>query len=297
MDGTWAISAVWAAAVGGLALAVISWAGRPRRADLGYFELQRRDRLRQASTVYRWCEPMIDDLAPLCAPEPAVAARMQRELIQAGRTDWQPAEIRAALGIEGLALSALLGIPAGIAAHPLLGAMICVVGTAAYVAMQLNQITAAARLRAQQCRLRLPFVVDLLALMMEAGATFLEALGTVVQENPGHPLADEFRVTLNAIEQGISRHQALRDLDERLNDEAAHEMMTAIIHGEELGTPLSQILRSQSDLMRLKRSQYAEKAIAEAQVQMSFPGLLIMVACMIIIIMPFLLRAASVSMF
>ena len=133
--------------------------------------------------------------------------------------------------------------------------------------------------------------------MMEAGATFLEALGTVVNENAGHPLADEFRVTLNAIQQGVSRHQAMRDLDERLNDETTHELITAIVHGEELGTPLAQILRSQSDLMRLKRSQWAEKAIAEAQVQMSFPGLLIMVACMIIIIMPFLLRAASVSMF
>jgi tight adherence protein C len=166
-----------------------------------------------------------------------------------------------------------------------------------YVAMQMNQITALSRERALQCRRRLPFMVDLLALMMEAGATFLEALDTVVSENEGHPLAEEFRTALNAIQQGVSRHQAMRDLDERLNDETAHELITAIVHGEELGTPLSQILRSQSDLMRLKRSQWAEKAIAEAQVQMSFPGLLIMVACMIIIIMPFLLRAASVSMF
>jgi len=289
------LCAAWGLATGGLAYLLISWASRPRRTDYGYFEQQRRERLRKSWTVYRLCEPMIDDLAPLCAPDPAIAARLERELKNAGRGDWTPAELRAGLIVEGLAYSSVMGIPLGIIAHPLFGLMICVIGTTAYTMMQLSQISAVSKMRALQSRRRLPFAVDLLALLMEAGATFLEALETVVNENRGHPLADEFGVALTAIQQGVTRHQALRDLDQRLDDETAHEMITAILHGEELGTPLSQILRSQSDQMRLKRSQWAEKAIAESQVQMTFPGLLIMVACMLIILMPFLLRATSVS--
>lgn len=295
MDPSVALCAAWGLAAGGLAYVLVAWIGRPRREDLSYFELQRRVRLRKASAVYRWCEPIIDDLTPLCAVDPEIAARSKREFKQAGREDWEPAEVRAALIVEGAAFSGGFGILLGLIAHPVVGLFACIIGTTLYVTMQLNQIGSVSRVRALQRRRRLPFAVDLLALMMEAGATFLEAVATVVRENQEHPLADELQTMLGAIQQGVTRSEALRDLDRRLDDETAHEMITAILHGEELGTPLAQILRSQSDQMRLKRSQWAEKAIAESQVQMSFPGLLIMIACMLVIIMPFLLRATSVS--
>jgi hypothetical protein len=43
--------------------------------------------------------------------------------------------------------------------------------------------------------------------------------------------------------------------------------------------------------MRIKRSQWGEKAAAEAEVQIVFPGMLIMIACLIVIIAPILLPA------
>ena len=41
--------------------------------------------------------------------------------------------------------------------------------------------------------------------------------------------------------------------------------------------------------MRIKRSQWGEKAAAEAEVQMVFPGMITMVACLLVIVAPIML--------
>jgi hypothetical protein len=43
--------------------------------------------------------------------------------------------------------------------------------------------------------------------------------------------------------------------------------------------------------MRLKRSQWAEKAAAHAQVKIVFPGVLVMVACLLVVMAPIMLPA------
>ena len=42
----------------------------------------------------------------------------------------------------------------------------------------------------RQIKCRLPYLLDLLTLLMEAGATFLNALNQAVDEFRGHPVAD-----------------------------------------------------------------------------------------------------------
>ena len=70
-------------------------------------------------------------------------------------------------------------------------------------------------------------------------------------------------------------------------------MVFAINKGEELGTPLSAILRDQAEQMRLKRSQRGEKAAAEAQVNIVFPGMVVMIACLLVVIAPIVLPQCS----
>jgi tight adherence protein C len=139
--------------------------------------------------------------------------------------------------------------------------------------------------------LRLPFAVDQIALMMQAGAEFEGSLQTVVRDNADHPLGAEMGEVLRQVSLGRPRGQALEDLRRRLDDKDVSELVFAINKGQELGTPLSVILREQADQMRLKRSQWGERAAQEAQVQMVFPGMLVMVACLIVIIAPILLPA------
>jgi len=94
---------------------------------------------------------------------------------------------------------------------------------------------------------------------------------------------------LRQISLGRPRNETLQALDERLQDDDVSEMVFAINKGEELGTPLSAILREQAEQMRLKRSQRGEKAAAEAQVNIVFPGMVVMIACLLVVIAPILL--------
>jgi pilus assembly protein TadC len=65
----------------------------------------------------------------------------------------------------------------------------------------------------------------------------------------------------------------------------------ALIEGQQLGTPLADILQTQANQMRQKRTQWAEKASAESEVALVFPAMLIMLGCLILIAAPFVLSA------
>ena len=74
-------------------------------------------------------------------------------------------------------------------------------------------------------------------------------------------------------------------------DDDVAELVFSINKGEEFGTPLAQTFRIQADQMRLKRTQWAEKAAGAAQVAIVLPGMIIMIACLLIIGAPFVLSA------
>jgi tight adherence protein C len=147
--------------------------------------------------------------------------------------------------------------------------------------------------RTEQIRRRLPFAVDLMALMLEAGANFSHVLETVVRENRGHPLGAELADVVRQVGLGSPRAEALSRFERRLHDQDVTDIVFAINKGEELGTPLSKILRSQADRMRLKRAQWGEKAATEAQVRIAFPGMLVMLACLLVILAPIILPAIA----
>ena len=139
-------------------------------------------------------------------------------------------------------------------------------------------------------RIRLPFAVDLIALTMEAGGGFQECLAngrrsktaTIRSPRNSPKCCGKFRSAGRG-------NEALQALQERLQDEDINELVFAINKGEELGTPLSAILRDQAEQMRLKRSQRGEKAAAEAQVNIVFPGMVVMIACLLVVIAPIVL--------
>lgn len=152
-----------------------------------------------------------------------------------------------------------------------------------------RRLTLQARHRLFRIKKGLPFLLDLLTLLMEAGATFLQALEQAVDEFRDHPAGVEFGRVLSEIRMGQSRASALEALRARLNDDEIGSIVGAIIQGEQLGTPLAQIFRSQADVLRIKRSQRAETIAGEAGVQMLAPSVLVMAATVIIILGPFIL--------
>jgi tight adherence protein C len=137
---------------------------------------------------------------------------------------------------------------------------------------------------------RLPFLLDLLTLLMEAGATFHQALRQGVREFAGQAVAVEFGRVLTEINMGKTRTEAFDSLRRRLNDDEITGIVGAIIQSEQLGTPLSDIFRTQADVLRLRRSQRAETIAGEAGVKMLLPGVLVMFATVLIILGPFVLN-------
>ncbi len=136
----------------------------------------------------------------------------------------------------------------------------------------------------------MPYLLDLLTLLMEAGATFLNALNQAVDEFRGHPVAEEFGRVLADMNLGKTRMEAFQAMRDRLADDEITSIIGTIIQGEHLGTPLARIFRSQSDVLRVKRSQRAETIAGEAGVNMLLPAVLVMASTVLIILGPFLLN-------
>lgn len=260
----------------------------------GLYERERRQKIRDANPVYRWFEPLIDELVPFEKPSHqqdkiALALRMLPDW-----PPWTPQDFMATRKVE----AGLSGLIVALLLWPILGPVVAAVGgiivASGSVMFWGVRVQELAQKRRTSFLKRLPYAVDLLALMMEAGAGFDEAVATLVDESPNHPIGEEFAFMLREIRLGRSRREALIQLRDRMEDENVREFVTAILNGEEFGTPLSRILRMQADQMRLKRSQWAEKAAGEAQVKIVFPGIMIMIACLLIIVTPFIVKFLDV---
>lgn len=260
------------------------------------FERARRGRLAEGSPTYRTFESLIERLAAWDARRilPSAHDRLEGDLAAADvPLPWTPSEYRAVKGVEG----ALLGLVVGAVVALLFGNLL--VGVAAGAALgiatfQIGMADLASRSARREASIRkaLPFMVDLMALMMEAGASFPEALTVAAREYQDTPAGDEWARVLADVDRGRPRRDALESLRARVRSDDVAEIVFAVNKGEELGTPLSQILKAQAAQLRIKRSQWIEKASAEAEVKIAAPGFIVMIACMLVIAVPFLLQGA-----
>lgn len=264
--------------------------GERKTQELGFFEMQRRIKLRERSQTYRYFEPLIDDVVKLM-PHETTYRQFQSDLeFQEDIPPWTAREYIAARYLEGILLGVTLAVLFGFAMGLIPAAVVAVIAGWGYPEFMKSKVTTTARERRTELKRRLPFTIDLIALMMEAGASFLEAAETVVQENPKHPLSMELQRVISRIERGEPRRNAFMEIHERVEDEEVRDLISSINQAEDLGTPLARIFRDQAEQMRLKRSQWAEKAAADAQVKITGPGMLIALACMAIVLSPFLLN-------
>lgn len=150
--------------------------------------------------------------------------------------------------------------------------------------------------RHTEIRRSLPFSLDLLTLSVEAGLDFTQALERIISKLGKTALAQEFNETLHAIRMGRSRGDALRDTGRRAGVSEMSTVLGALIQADELGASLGPILRIQSEMLRVKRSQLAEKMAMQAPVKILFPLVVfIFPTTFIIIIVPILLKLFGVK--
>lgn len=288
-------------AVAWFAYHIFSMVYRPYResAESWEFEEKRRIALRCGNRIYRWFEPLVDELKEnsFLGWVGGVSLVENSLRFHGEALPWTPGEFLAMSTIRGF----IYGVTAGFLVSCVSGLVFSVVIALfigiGYLRYSVQQLSGESALRMARFKRRLPFAVDLMALMMEAGAGFRESLRTVVNESQDHPIGVEFATVLHALARGQSMRASLEEFKERLGDKDVDEMVFSIVKAEELGTPLSKIFLSQADQIRLKRSQWAEVAAGKAQTMITFPGLLIMFACLLIVTAPFVIDAIHNSPF
>lgn len=116
----------------------------------------------------------------------------------------------------------------------------------------------------------LPDALDLLTVCVEAGAGFEGAIARVVSKWHG-PLSDEFDRMLADLRMGRERKDALRDMGERTGVLDVQAFAAALIQADQLGVGLVNVLRVQSEQMRLRRRIRAEEQAQKAPIKMLFP--------------------------
>lgn len=277
----------------GIAIIHVVFSWRQDGGEGGTFERERRGRLRSEQIVFRIAEPLIVELADAIKKNFKTGFDSLRQNLVIAREPlpWRPEEFLATKLVEGLLAGLCLICLLELLGLAWLGWIAGLLLIGVYPWLAVRAVADKARRRIQRLRIRLPFTIDLISLMMEAGASFSESLQTVVKENTEHPLGEELGEVERQIELGRTRADALRGMQQRLSNEDISELVFAINKGEELGTPITSVLRDQSDQMRVKRSQWGEKAAGEAQVQLVFPGMVVMVACLLVVVAPIILPA------
>ncbi len=248
------------------------------------------------NATYRYAEPLIDEWIRLFGFNDAKLAETEEYLKASGaREPWLPAEFLNAKRVEGVVIAAVTFLLClTVLNFTWLGTFFfTLIVYKMYQMLALRTLKSQAIVRQMKMKRRFAASIDLMALMMEVGAGFQECLDVAVREAKNNPLGEELALVQKEIGMGALRRNALVGLAERTRDPDMSEVIMSINEGEELGTPLTSILRNQADQMRQKRSQWAEKAAEESQVAIVFPAMLIMVACLLIVVAPFVLSVIS----
>ena len=228
---------------------------------------------------------------------PRAKARLARTLVAAGSPKYYTAE-------EYLALAMLAGVTAGALLEMSyflifgqFGAVGLVLGLILGGFLTLYQLYDKAAKRIRLISKRVPYALDLIALAMGAGATFTEAVKTVTRQRDDDPFNVELRALLAEMELGTTRRQALVNLSDRIPLDSLRSIAASVIQAEELGTPLGQVLHDQASLLRLQRSMRAEDLAAKASVRILVPCLLLVMAVILAIFGPAIVRTIRGGLF
>ncbi len=138
--------------------------------------------------------------------------------------------------------------------------------------------------RQEEIQKFLPDAIDILAISVEAGQGFIGALNTL-SSRKHNALTSEFDRFRNEVAAGKGRRDAFKDLALRTGVEDLSNFVAAMIQADQLGIGVAEVLRSQSEELRIKRRQRAEEKARKAPIKMLFPLIFLMFPALFIVIL------------
>jgi tight adherence protein C len=136
--------------------------------------------------------------------------------------------------------------------------------------LPINWLRRKAAARQSKITRALPDTLDLITVSVEAGLGLDAALSKVVEKTRG-PLRDEFGRVLQEIGLGKLRRAGMKDMATRCDVPELTTFVGAIVQADQMGLGVADVLRAQSDEVRLRRRQRAEETAMKTPVKMLFP--------------------------
>jgi len=132
-----------------------------------------------------------------------------------------------------------------------------------------------------------PDALDLMVVCVDAGLGLDQTIARVGEEiYLGHKdLGDEFQILGLELRAGLTREQALRNLNLRTNIGEIRSLVALLIQTDRFGTSIAQALRVHSDSMRMNRRLRAEEMAAKLPVKMMLPLILCIFPALMVVIM------------
>ena len=198
---------------------------------------------------------------------------------------------------ELVALGGLLGVVAvafvGFSAAVVLGTGFVWFGLCALPAGFLALVTSLqnrAEVRENRIVRAMPYVLDLIVLILRSGTSLSIALKRVVDDYNNHPVGEELGQVLAEIEMGAPRVEALRRWADRVKSPDVTALADSITQSEELGWPLADTLERQADRMAGERVLQAQAKAGAAGVMVMIPSTLVLVGAVILLFGPMVVR-------
>jgi tight adherence protein C len=224
-----------------------------------------------------WAKSLAVRLSPS-----GVAGSLQRRLDLAGNpASWTADRILALKGIAIL-IGAALGVLFGVHRPALALVYAAAAGAIGFFLPDVLLYNAGIKRQALIVS-ALPDALDMMTVCVEAGLGFDGALAQVARNTKG-PMAEEFARTLQEMQIGLSRAQALRGMVARTTVPELRSFVGALVQAGELGIPVARVLREQSSEMRVRRRQRAEERAQKVPVKIMFPLILCLFPALLVII-------------
>jgi len=126
------------------------------------------------------------------------------------------------------------------------------------------------RQRQEAIRRSLPDALDMLSVCTAAGLSFDQSMLRVGQMFKT-PIGYEFARVISEIEVGITRQQAMRNLQTRVDISELSSFVAVILQSEQLGMSISDVLRAQAEQMRVYRQYRAKEEAQKLPAKMMVP--------------------------